>query len=241
MILAGGDSFTAHLTDSNLAWPYHVDYNIINCAEMASGNELIARNVIAALSQHNDIHTVIISWSDANRFEFFLNKETANWKKFKDFFKDKTALCKLNQIQTTDGAWLKSGGGYGTWKFGLSDADNLMKIFLQKLHNTEWQYIKTLESILRVQWYCQANNIRLINFKSWNHSLFNERYDNTLHLEKMIDFDTWWFPKNKLGLREWVTDIAQIEQIENGLHPSANAQRMFAKKIIEPMLEECNA
>ena len=46
VLLAGGDSFTAHLMESNVAWPNHIKKWIADTkvvAEMASDNEVLPR------------------------------------------------------------------------------------------------------------------------------------------------------------------------------------------------------
>ena len=79
-VLTGGDSFTAHIMEDNIAWPNHInkakdpwkECKVINVSEMASDNVLIARNVVKGLQKHqDDITHVIIGWSDPNRFSLY--------------------------------------------------------------------------------------------------------------------------------------------------------------------------
>ena len=77
MVVAGGDSFTAHLMEPNVAWPNHIKDWIASVrivAEMASDNELIARNVIKGLEDNEATHC-IVGWSDPNRFSLYVNQE----------------------------------------------------------------------------------------------------------------------------------------------------------------------
>ena len=77
ILLAGGDSFTAHLTSPNEAWPTHVKDWIASTrivAEMASDNELIARNVMKGIEKYEPTH-VAVGWSDPNRFSLYVNQE----------------------------------------------------------------------------------------------------------------------------------------------------------------------
>ena len=63
ILLAGGDSFTAHLTSPNEAWPTHVKDWIASTrivAEMASDNELIARNVMKGIEKYEPTHLSLI-------------------------------------------------------------------------------------------------------------------------------------------------------------------------------------
>ena len=61
-LLTGGDSFTAHIMEDNIAWPPHInkardpwkECKVINVSEMASDNVLIARNVVKGLQKHQE-------------------------------------------------------------------------------------------------------------------------------------------------------------------------------------------
>ena len=74
-LITSGCSFTAHAVEPNIAWPNHIqDWQVINCAEMASGNSLVSRNLIATIPHYVDKNpTVAVMWSNPNRFELFYN------------------------------------------------------------------------------------------------------------------------------------------------------------------------
>ena len=82
-LITSGCSFTAHAVESNIAWPNHIkDWQVINCAEMASSNALISRNLIANIPHYLDKDpTVAVMWSNPNRFELFYNREANNYDK----------------------------------------------------------------------------------------------------------------------------------------------------------------
>ena len=79
-LITSGCSFTAHSVEPTIAWPYHMsDWQVINCAEMASGNALISRNLISTIPHYVDKKpTVAVMWSNPNRFELsFLEAKTS--------------------------------------------------------------------------------------------------------------------------------------------------------------------
>jgi len=243
-IIVSGDSFTAHLVEPNIAWPQHLDpeHNVINCSEMASGNALISRNAIHKILTTKNVDAVIIGWSDPNRFELFFNEEeNLDYAKIKNHFKDRGGLT--NQIITNEwhpgqsSSWLKSGGNYGGWDFESEQVNKLINNYFEKHHNKEFQYVQTIESILRVQWLCKLKNIKLLNFKAFGHDLFDVSYENAKHLITDIDWNTWWRPEPKTlfkGLREWCID----KGYKNfpGSHPVTEAQRQFADEVISPWI-----
>ena len=96
-VLTGGDSFTAHIMEDNVAWPNHInkakdpwkECKVINVSEMASDNVLIARNVIKGLEKHQeDVTHVIIGWSDPNRFSLYVNQEHPLYMDIYEIMKD---------------------------------------------------------------------------------------------------------------------------------------------------------
>jgi len=238
-IVTGGDSFAGHCIEPNIAWPHHIkNHEVIFGAEMASGNQLIARNVVHKIITNKDVDCVIIGWSDPNRFEFFFNDEESPYLEIKEHFKNNSGLT--NQIVTGEwhpgakSSWLKSGGGHGSWKFGNKYLDDKVSVYMKEFHNQEYQYIQTIESILRVQWLCESRNIRLLNFKAWHHNLFKHSYENVRELQKNIDTTTWWF-YNKQGLKEWCEDRGFTDF--PGGHPTTSAQEKFTKEVIQPWID----
>ena len=242
ILVAGGDSFTAHLMESNLAWPNHIKKWIAEThtvAEMASDNELIARNIIAGLQKVEATH-VIVGWSDPNRFSLYVNTEHPLYMDIYNKMKDHAGFT--NQILTgewhcsTHGSFIKPGGGYDNWNTSSDIVNNLVKEYIKNYHTREQQMMKTLESILLVQEFCANRGIELLNFKAWDHDLFHTDYQMTKHLEPLIDKESWWMYKGKGGLKEWCQDKGDDKM--PGGHPSSEYQYLFAISIIEPWIDD---
>ena len=265
-LITSGCSFTAHCVEPNIAWPNHLaDWQVINCAEMASGNSLISRNLIATIPHYLDKNpTVAVMWSNPNRFEIFYNTESNSYDKiYKDMngnggFQNQPYTGKWQTHKTSN--WLKSGGGFGHWEFESKELNQDMKMYISNFHNEELQFIQTLENILRIQWYCKAHNLKLVNMcwqdiftgqnnQDGNNSkkigdLIINKYENAVHLWEQVDWSTWWFhhsPKQEWGnqyggLKEWCIDNG-YEQFP-GSHPTTEAQQHFAKEIVEGLLND---
>jgi hypothetical protein len=266
-LIISGCSFTGHKVEPNIAWPNHLDseYEIIDCSEMASGNALISRNLIANIPHYLDKDpTVVVMWSNPNRFELFYNQESSNYNKI---YNDMTGNSGFQNQPITgkwsaskDSNWLKSGGGFGHWEFDNADVNQHMKMYLANFHNEELQFVQTLEHILRIQWYCKANNLRLINmcwqdiFTGQNNAdgnnstergeLIVNQYENAIPLWELVDWTTWWFHHSHKqewshqygGLKEWCIDNG-YEQFP-GSHPTTEAQKDFASVIVQRLINE---
>ena len=241
-LLAGGDSFTAHLIEPNIAWPNHVKVwfaETTSVAEMASDNELIARKVIKGIADKEPSH-VAIGWSDPNRFSLYINQEHPLYNEIHEVMKNHPGFT--NQILTgkwhcsTHGSFIKPGGGYDTWNTKSDIVNKLVKEYIMNYHTRENQMLKTFESIFMVQEHCRNLGIELLNFKAWDHDLFRTSYKMTKHIQPLIDLDTWWFYNGKAGLKEWCTDKG--DDVMPGGHPQTEYQYLFCISVIEPWLSE---
>ena len=250
-ILAAGDSFTALGASSKpilkepqehvkAAWPnYIVDkHKVSMCAEMAAGNELISRNVVDHIYRFPP-DAVIIGWSDPNRFETFIDsKDDPTMYDWCCENLPKTGQSFTNYIENgfpfpgKEVSWLKSGGGYGLWKYGQDQLDWKTRVFLKNFHNEELQYLKTIESILRVQWLCETKEIPLFNFKAWDHSLFNITYETSKLLESQINPFTWYSSTLLDFCKEKGFETPRPE------HPPKKYQKLFAKEVIIPWIDK---
>lgn len=267
LLITGGCSFTAHPKKENKAWPWHFRgvYSkegiwVENTAEMASGNSLIYRNLIAGierLKKTNKTITVAVMWSNPNRFELLIDREKQEFKSMYNDFKESTTFT--NQIlgQGTIYThvvenWLKSGGGFGLWQHKNMYANKLHEIYLKYIHSEKLQFLKTLENIVHLQQYCELNNIPLINF-TWENiflgvsdiggSNIEQDKSNLLayidsiptakYLYDMINWENWWFQGEYGGLKEYCIESGY--EYTNGNHPCTDCQLDFAMNIVYPL------
>ena len=265
LLITGGCSFSAHSAKKHLAWPWHFrglyskdGYWVENTAEMAAGNGLIYRNLIAGIQRHKKTYkdiAVAVMWSNPNRFELLIDRETNGFNSmYKDFF-DSSNFS--NQILNNGHAathqvsnWLKSGGGFGHWHHDNMYADLLHKNYLKYIHSDKLQFLKTVENIVHLQQYCELYKIPLINF-TWENifqgtndihgsnveddksefELCIESVPTARHLWEMVNWDNWWFYGKYGGLKEYC--INSGFSYENGNHPCTNCQLTFAQEVVK--------
>jgi len=270
LLITGGCSFTAHKAKEHLAWPWHFRgvYSkkgiwVENVAEMASGNSLIYRNLIAGierLKKTNKTITVAVMWSNPNRFELLIDREMPEFKSMFDDFKNSTTFT--NQILGKGVIythvvenWLKSGGGFGQWQHKNNHANQLHKNYLKYIHSEKLQFLQTLENIVHLQQYCELNQIPLINL-TWENIFLgvsditgsNVKQDKSnllpyidsiptaKYLWDMIKWENWWFYGEYGGLKEYCIDNGY--PYVNGNHPCTDCQLNFAMDIVYPLYKK---
>ena len=100
--------------------------------------------------------------------------------------------------------------------------------------------IENIEHILRLQWFCEAKNIKIVNI-SFKQIFFNDM--NYQPLLKSIDFNNWHFYKNKYGMLEWVKDMCEIRQdygdeTREMFHPNEIEHKQYTENFLLPIIEE---
>jgi hypothetical protein len=180
-LLTGGCSFSAHLLEDKLAWPFHLEKNghyVFNSAEMASGNQIISDRICWSLEKQS-YDCCIVMWSNPYRFELFINRESKNYDSIHSSMKNKSSYTNFfltgESKSFSESNWIRTGGGYGLWKFENRDIDNLTENYLTYQFNYEYQFIQTCKSIIMVQLLCKSLNIKLIN-TCWQ-NIWDDIYD----------------------------------------------------------------
>ncbi len=173
-LITGGCSFTAHKTRETLAWAEQLSEkydNVINTAEMASGNQIICDRICYELSKPevtSDNTAVAIMWSSPFRKEFLFTYDdpdyTDIWQRFKDKigFSNYILTNKQHEKHSTSN-WLIVGGGYGIWNYEVTPLDARLKNYFTDIYNPEEAYVSTLRAMITVQSLCQAKKIPLLN------------------------------------------------------------------------------
>lgn len=169
-ILTGGCSFTAHTSIDKLAWPNHLaskGIEVLNTAEMGSGNQIICDRLSWALSK-GGFDTVIVMWSSPYRFEVLVNRELSD---YDNISKDMEAHSSYytNFFLTggknvhPDSNWVRVGGGFGLWKFKSKSLNNRIESYITNNFNFEYQFLQSCKSIVTLQLLCKSLGVRLIN------------------------------------------------------------------------------
>jgi hypothetical protein len=218
-ILTGGCSFTAHLIEDKLAWPYHLQmqgHEIFNSAEMASGNQIISDRLCWALEKQS-YDCCIVMWSNPYRFELFLNKERYDYNQIHNQMKTSSSYTNffLNGSSSahSDSNWVRTGGGYGFWKFENKQLDKVMENYLKHHFNYEYQFIQTCKSIVIVQLICEKLGIKLIN------TCWQNIWDNLYDLNDNMIGSNWLTEHSIKDLKNHQIEYKPIiEKYPNALH-----------------------
>jgi hypothetical protein len=102
--------------------------------------------------------------------------------------------------------------------------------------------IDSYENFLRVQWFCESKQIKLINltFKDIMHYpkvniLSKDYYRNIIPLYEMIDFNKWVFWKETSGLFEYTRDN-NLPFGPDNIHPATLAHKHFVEHFLLPKI-----
>ncbi len=215
-IVTSGCSFT----NCGMSWPFHInDKNVYNIGTVGAGNSYISR---AAIWQCEDLLNqgvpsdeiyLIVMWSGIDRFEILSTKNSVSHKDYIYGDKNRWWLSNYDQtIKEEDSVWLKSSIPDMTW-----DNKSVCDLFSQHwkhFYTEEESFLKTLESIIRVQNYCTSRNIKY-KFSCWqnifNHYNFSipkgfNRQGETLSANEMWTM-TWLDDTHWKDDRYWPDEI----------------------------------
>jgi hypothetical protein len=184
--LTGGCSFTAHSVDKHLSWAYQLgkEYDVINSAQMGSGNQIICDRICYELSKEEvrqSISAVLVMWSSPFRKEFLFTVDDPDWRTIYSGLKEKTTFTNYmrndregHEVRSTHGMsnWLIVGGGFGVWDFGVGNLDRRIRSYYENNFSKDQSYIDMCRAMVTVQSLCKSMNIPLINM-GWQ-NLFHD-------------------------------------------------------------------
>jgi len=216
-ILTAGCSFTKYKWS---CWPNFVKWfepnnKILNLGASASSNETIARSVLNAVMQHNDIKKIYIMWSAPNRYELVLdnkpNKEGATYATY-----------------NSDLEWYQCYGGH----MEQEKHKFYEKYFLNQKQNN----IRLLEKILMVQLFLEKKQIEY-KMMCFMESIIehdkNKMSPGQKKLYDQIDWNKFIFYNITKGLKEFAEENYPNEFFKPGdLHPLPLAHYKWVKDIM---------
>ena len=255
-----GMDYHSYQLDNYKSWALHLedivpDSKVYNTAKAAAGNGYISRAVIykvnEMLEEYKKPDYVFIQLSSCDRKELLVNIDDATSKTDKNIITHFIPEFDIKDVRYNKDVKLKNNNMI--WLKHSYEEDSLMKYWYKYYHSVEVGYLRTLEHILRLQWYFKANDISYKFFCGWN--IFKDlpkvpRYPIELrHLWKMIDWDNFWFHRKFGGITEWCDENLPFKDRyvtgerlnENGTaldeHPSNKAHREFAKQVVSKWIK----
>ena len=239
------------------SWALHLEdiipnSTVYNTAMPGAGNGFISRAVIykvnEMIEQGKKTDYVFIQLTACDREEILVSVDDASSET------DSNLLCHFipSLDKGLDGGinWklIKNGNNNKMWLKHSYGKDSMLKHYYKYYDNDEFSVVKTLEHILRLQWFLKVNDIKYRIFCGWN--IFPvlpqmPRYPiEVRHLWTMIDWNNFWFHKKFGGISEWSKDNLPFEErfiTEDRVqkdgsaldeHPSNKAHKKFAKEIV---------
>ena len=254
-----GMDYHSYQLDNYKSWALHLediipDSKVYNTAKPAAGNGYISRAVIykvnELLEQYKKPDYVFIQLTSCDRKELLVNIDDATSQTDKNIITHFIPEFDIKDVRYNKDVKLKNNNMI--WLKHSYEEDSLMKYWYKYYYSVEVGYLKTLEHILRLQWFFKVNDISYKFFSGWN--IFSElkipRYPIELrHLWKMIDWDNFWFHRKFGGITEWSYENLPFKDRyvtgerlnENGTaldeHPSNKAHREFAKQVVSKWIK----
>ena len=180
-IITGGCSFT----NCAKSWPYHIDQEkhgwVHNVATPGAGQAFISRSVIYEIEEMigNGISTedidVFVMWSGIDRYEILSTaKETPMHKLYIEGndmnWLENFIFRNGHRIPYKESCWLKSSTRGMQWE--NKPVVKLFDTYFKYFHTEEESFVRSLENILRLQWYLDSKNIKY-KFMCWQ-NIFNK-------------------------------------------------------------------
>ena len=246
--------------DNYKSWALHLedivpDCKVYNTAKAGVGNGYISRAVIykvnELLEQYKKPDYVFIQLSSCDRKELLVNIDDATSQTDKNIITHFIPEFDIKDVRYNKDVKLKNNNMI--WLKHSYEEDSLMKHWYKYYSNLEESYLRTLEHILRLQWFFKVNDINYKFFCGWN--IFKDlpkipRNPIELrHLWKMIDWDNFWFHRKFGGITQWSDDnlpfkdryvtgeILNEEGFPLDQHPSNIAHREFAKQVVSKWIK----
>ena len=180
-IITAGCSFT----NCGNSWPYYLDrekYEVHNIATPGAGQAYISRSTIYHINKllnegiERDRIKVLVMWSGMDRHEVLsTDRETPMHQIYIDgndmnWLENFVCTEKHYRIPYKESCWLKSSTRGMQWE--NKPVVRLFDMYFKFFHTEEESFVRSLENILRLQWYLESKNIKY-KFMCWQ-NIFNK-------------------------------------------------------------------
>lgn len=244
-LVTSGCSFTDNCGER---WPHFLaktfDFKLYNRGHGSAGNDWISMSAIYQVQQlleqgiSSDEIAVVVMWSGINRGSFFINDEfswivdslkASRSPMFVSFHDNQP---NIDQLANDKGFLL---GSPQCSFVGNDDAKKLKKDYAKNFYCDEWQAISSFNYWLQLQWYCELNNIKLLNL-TYKNIFIDGNKDTTSYLHRMVNFDNWWFHNECEGMMEWTKD-KDYSFYEDKVHPSIESHEKFVNEVLADLVK----
>lgn len=264
-LITSGCSFT-EVSPTYKTWPYWLtkkrpEWTHYNEATGGSGNDLISRRTIYRIQKllqdgiTPENITVLMMWSGIRRNELYIDRKLAHALLTPLNYKKELLFTTFMDDAVQEKEWLYNSA----WDFKADDvsaADFVLQI--------EFGIIRSLEHILRVQWFLEKHNIKccmMTYMDIFSAGMFDpikkqpipliktrltkDRVPEAKFLWDMIDFDKFLFLKTKFskysGLLEYCLENEggwQYPEMVKDCHPHESMHQLFVDQVLLPRIEK---
>lgn len=245
LLITSGCSFSTTLTDDYQCWPKHLsdhyNLNLINKAMGSQGNGLITRSILYHVTQalnNYDPKDILVGamFSGINR---------------KDYYTENVDLLNFKLNNSEDGV-IENPTGFiynetKNWVIlnqnwaGPPHKNDEARYYYKYFYDHIGSMIETIEHILRLQYFLQANKIKYF-FTCYQDHVFEKEFINHIqveHLYKLINFN-YFLPVS--SFYTWLIDnniyIEDFEDPHPNNHPSVRQNLEFVNKVIVPYVNQ---
>ena len=265
-IITGGCSFSKRadipiMKEKEKTWTNAIEeyFDIpfyYHTGEPASGNSLISRRVIYALSnvlkipniKKEDI-LVSVMWSDPIRTDLFGSlEETYKWPELTKHKGNNEPLRLGEGMETAynqenrNWGYFRSGG-FPNDGYAFKEYKDWFTNYYENYYTTEYSFINTFESILRVQSFCKLHKIKYVFhtmkniFTNKDGEFLHKQYKETEHLFEQIDFENFVFSNDYDGLYEYAKEH-DLPFWDDNLHVEWDGHKIYFNKLIKTRILE---
>lgn len=250
-LVTSGCSFSDNVTFGGGRWPHHLSNalgtQLYNRGQGSAGNDWISDSAIYQTQKllkegipQEDI-AVVVCWSGIDRESIYISKDDRNdfdllinnvggMSNPVSFIENKP---NIDQRAINKG-WLL---GSPACSFQNKRIVELKRLRFENFYSKEERIISSLKHWLSLQWFCENNSIKLLNFtymnifKSAYDTFFYEDYPDVKYLFDLLNLKNWWFHKNYSGVREWVSDN-NLPFYQGSYHPLPESHKKFAEEVL---------
>jgi hypothetical protein len=272
-IVTSGCSFSDNF---GVRWPMvlaqRLDAQLYNRGQGSAGNDWICDSTIyqaSTLLQEGIPASeilVVVMWSGIDRTGILLSaKESAYWNDIVSMRDKQTMpnpvafIGQYPNVNVSPNEQINKGWLLGSVNcyFDNPVIKRYKQQFVTRFHTNESLLLQSLNCWLKLQWFCAANKLKLINLTYQNiwhfpHNPYDSRYSpagpgldcplsgNTYtdyeYLFRQLDMDNWFFYRDTDGMYEWCYNEGSGFYSDNW-HPSEESHEKYVDEFLCPILK----
>jgi hypothetical protein len=249
-----------------------LDAQLYNRGQGSAGNDWICDSTIyqaSTLLQEGIPASeilVVVMWSGIDRTGILLSaKESAYWNDIVSMRDKQTMpnpvafIGQYPNVNVSPNEQINKGWLLGSVNcyFDNPVIKRYKQQFVTRFHTNESLLLQSLNCWLKLQWFCAANKLKLINLTYQNiwhfpHNPYDSRYSpagpgldcplsgNTYtdyeYLFRQLDMDNWFFYRDTDGMYEWCYNEGSGFYSDNW-HPSEESHEKYVDEFLCPILK----